>query len=193
LKNIICGLLLFLVSLELDAQAGMNIYGGISTMKSADANFTPENQIHSGYVAGLHARLNSDDLHFLFSGEYGTFDLIAKDKVNFDFKDDLKYFKFKPGLGLDFLHFKNAVGLRTKVQGVLLVLSKYDEEALQSSNLKSEYKKINDGSAGVATSLGVFIGPLTADIEYEHGLLNFVNGIKTSKLNFLSFTVGLKF
>jgi hypothetical protein len=73
------------------------------------------------------------------------------------------------------------------------MINKYDEEQLINSNLPKEYKVLNDGSAGIATSLGVFIGPLTADISYEIGIINFVKEIKTTKLNFLDFTVGLRF
>ncbi len=192
LRGAIAGILIFSASF-IFGQAGMNIYAGPSVMFSQDPNFTPSGQYHSGYVTGLHGRLNSDAMYFLLSGEYGAFSLLPSKDIKFLGKGKLTYFKFKVGLGADIINISNKAGIRIKAQGSLLSASNYEETLLSDPRLSNGYNDLNDGSAGISTGVGLFLGPLTVDLGYEHGIINFIKAKKDSKLNFLDLVVGLRF
>ena len=79
-------LVAFLISTataKLWGQAGMTIYVGPSVAFSGDNVVTAGGEAHFGYVIGANARLNSDFMYFMLTGEYGTFDLVANKKWNF--------------------------------------------------------------------------------------------------------------
>ena len=55
------------------------------------------------------------------------------------------------------------------------------------------YEHLNDSSAGIATGLGMDIGPLTLDLEYQKGIINAYKNQKDSTFNVWSFAVGFFF
>jgi hypothetical protein len=185
---------IFMTFLQLGfGQAGMNVYVGPSIMNSRDVNFTPKGQQHSGYVIGVNGRLNSDNMYFLLTGEYGTFGLLTSDKLDVLGDKNVSYFKFKVGLGGDIVRLSKNAGIRIKGQGVMLASLKVDETGLLDPKFTNGYEKLNDGSAGVVGGLGFYIGPFTADFSYEYGLLNFINKKSLTKLDFVDFVVGVRF
>jgi hypothetical protein len=192
-KIIFVSMFMLFMSSSIFSQAGMNIYAGPFVMATQDQNFTPKGEYHSGYLVGLHGRLNSDNLYFLLSGEYGLTNIVSNKEIKIFGDKDLTFFKFKVGLGLDILKLSENAGIRVKGQGVLLSVSKLDETLLNIPRFRDDYKDVNDGTVGVATGVGVFLGPLTFDINYEIGFLNFVKEKPDTNLNFLDLVVGLRF
>jgi hypothetical protein len=164
-------------------------------MKSPDEIVSPSGKAHYGYVIGAHARLNSDYMYFLLSGEYGTFDLIANSKATFIGGDDLKYAKGKIGLGFDVARLTRNIVLRSKLQGTVMFVNDFDQKLIDNDPLLSPngYTKINDGIGGLATCVGIRIGSFFTDLEYEKGFFNLYNKKKDSKINFISLTAGFQF
>lgn len=177
------------------SQAGMGIYLGPSVMKSTDAIVTPGSNMHYGYVIGAHARLNSDNMYFLLSGEYGTFDLIANNSAKFIGGEDLTYAKGKIGLGFDIAKISRKIVLRSKLQGTVMFVNNFNQDIINNDPLLSAngYSAINDGIGGLATCIGIRFGSFFTDLEYEKGFFNLYHEKKDSKLNFISLTAGFQF
>lgn len=177
------------------AQAGMSVYLGPSFAKSSDALVSPKGKAHYGYVIGAHARLNSDDMYFLISGEYGTMDLIANSDIKFFGGDDLSYAKGKIGLGFDIAKLSRSISLRSKLQGTVMFVNNYNTETLKNDPILAAngYNSINDGIGGLATCIGLRLGAIFFDVEYEKGFFNIYNKKSDSKLNFISLTAGISF
>lgn len=108
--------------------AQFTIYGGISNIYSRDALVTPKGQSHTGYVTGLNIRMLDDGLCFLFTGEYGTMNLLASEKQDYFKKPELTYLKGKVGLGLDLFKISKKLKVRTKFQGSILYINSYDKK-----------------------------------------------------------------
>lgn len=173
----------------------MTIFVGPSVAFSGDKVVTAGGEAHFGYVVGANARLNSDFMYFMLSGEYGTFDLIGNKKWNFIGGDDLVYFKGKIGLGFDIKKLSARTTLRTKLQGTLLFVNDYDQAWINNDArlAANGYNSLNEGIAGLSTCLGLTIGSLDIDLDYDHGLYNLYNGHKKSKISTLSLTTGFRF
>ncbi len=171
-------LFLTFYSILANAQAGAHIYAGGVMVTSGDKTLTLPKSGTLGYEAGLDARLNSDDMYFLLGGKFGILG-----------KKDVSYLKGRVGLGFDIFHFSHNIYLRTKLQGSLNFLLDYNSEIA----LPLGYDKINDGFAGGVTGLGLTLGSLMIDLEYEYGILNVAYKQPTSKLNFLALNAGFRF
>lgn len=177
------------------SQAGMGIYLGPSVMKSTDKVVSPGGSMHYGYVIGANARLNSDNMYFLLSGEYGTFDLIANKSAKFIGGEDLSYAKGKIGLGFDIAKISRKIVLRSKLQGTVMFVNNFNQDVIDNDPLLSAngYSLINDGIGGLATCIGIRFGSFFTDLEYEKGFFNLYHEKKDSKLNFISLTAGFQF
>ncbi|HMS98261.1 MAG TPA: hypothetical protein PLQ57_09245 [Saprospiraceae bacterium] len=191
-------LVAFLISTataKLWGQAGMTIYVGPSVAFSGDNVVTAGGEAHFGYVIGANARLNSDFMYFMLTGEYGTFDLVANKKWNFIGGDDLVYFRGKIGLGFDLKKLSSRTTLRTKFQGTLLFVNDYDQNWINNDArlAANGYTKINEGIAGLSTCLGLTIGSFDLDLDYDHGLYNLYTGHKSSKISTISLCGGFRF
>lgn len=187
--------LIFSKTSSILGQAGMTLYAGPSIAFSADKVVTAGGEAHFGYVIGANARLNSDFMYFMLTGEYGTFDLVANKKWTFIGGDDLVYFKGKIGLGFDIKKLSARTTLRSKIQGTLLFVNDYEQSWIDNDVrlAANGYTKINEGLAGLSTCLGLTIGALDLDLEYDHGFYNLYNEHPKSKISSLTLTTGFRF
>jgi hypothetical protein len=176
-------------------EAGLNIYAGPSAMFSRDKIVTKKGEGHYGYVIGANARLNSDFMYFLFSGEYGTFDFLSSKSLKIVGGNDLTYMKGKIGLGFDVVKLGRRTHLRTKFQGNIMFVNNFDQSLLEkTASLKNNgYTNVNDGIGGLSTGIGISKGAMTLDLEYEYGLFNFFYEKEESKLDFLNLVMGVRF
>jgi hypothetical protein len=192
IKVIILTILVFNTIL---GSAQFTIYGGISNIYSRDALVTPKGQSHTGYVTGLNIRMLDDGLCFLFTGEYGTMNLLASEKKDYFNKPELTYLKGKVGLGFDLFKISKRLKVRTKFQGNLLYINSYDEKKVGAGPALKEsgYSELNEAIGGLSTGLGLTFGILDFDFEYEYGFYNIYYARHRSALNFYNFTAGLRF
>ena len=165
-------------SVMMNAQAGAHIFAGGVMVSSSDKNLTIPKSGALGYEVGLDARLNSDNMYFLVGGKYGVLG-----------KKEFSYIKGRIGLGFDIFHFSHNIYLRTKIQGSLNFVNDYDSNIAVNPG----YEKVNDGFAGVNTGLGLTLGALMFDIDYEYGIFNVAFKQADSKINFLGLNVGYRF
>jgi hypothetical protein len=178
----------------LHGQTGITIYTGLSYAVSPDKIMTPSGTSHTGYVAGISARLNDDPMYFLFTGEYGAFNLTASEKIGFISDKDLTYTKGKFGLGFDLTKLGKNTTLRSKFQGNILVIYKVTQDEVPiDSPSNNKYVKLNEAIAGLSSGIGITYKHLDFDFEYEHGFYNIYYTKKQTTMNFFNFTVGVRF
>ena len=171
------------------SQSGAKIYAGVTTAWNADNNVTPEGQLHSGWEAGLDARLNNDRMYFLLGIKYGQTDLLATTSPSFFGGSKMEIIKGRVGLGFDVIRISSNFFITAKVAGSIVYVNNYDKDLLT----KDGYDKINDGTAGLIGGAGIRIGKLNVDLEYEHGLFNMYSQQKLSNMHFVSLLFGINF
>ena len=187
--------LLLLIAISSNAQSGMSVYGGISTAFSPDKLITPSGTAHNGYVVGANIRMLDDGLCFLFTGEYGTFNLMSNKDMSFFKGHSLSYLKGKFGIGFDLVHLGKKSKLRSKFQGNILYINDFDKAQVGATPFLREtgYSLLNEAIGGLSSGLGFTIGILDIDLEYEHGFYNIYYSKHESKLNFINLTTGVRF
>ena len=171
------------------SQAGVKAYAGIITAYSQDDLITPEGYIHSGYTIGVDTRLDNDPMYFLIGGAFGTMDLISTKSLSYFDGDKLTFIKGRFGLGFDVLRITSKIFITTKFAGVIKYIVSYDETLLTIP----EYDVINKGTATVLGGVGVTIGLLSVDFEYEYGLFNLYSEKKDTRFDYINITAGINF
>jgi hypothetical protein len=176
------------------SQSGITIYSGLTYATSPDKIMTPEGTAHLGYTVGITARLNEDPMYFMFTGEYGAFNLAADQRISFVKNKDLSYTKGKFGLGFDLAKLGKKTTLRSKLQGNILMIYKVDQEIVPNdAPPTNKYIQLNEAIGGISTGIGLTYGMLDLDIEYEHGIYNIYYQKQKSTVNFFNFTAGIRF
>lgn len=172
-----------------NGQAGAKVYVGPLLAYSYDNTITPDGYMHSGYMVGIDARLNNDRMYFLLGVNYGLVDLIASKTISLFEGSKMTFLKGRIGLGFDIIRLKPNLFITGKFAGSLNYLLDYE------SNLLTEpgYQTINDGTAGLVGGLGVRIGFVNIDLEYEYGLFNQYNLRKDTRFDYLAITTGINF
>jgi hypothetical protein len=185
--------ILLLSCIQTYAQSGLTFYTGYSYAISPDKVMTPSGNSHTGYTVGLTARLNEDPMYFMFTGEYGVFNLTASDKIASVKNKNLAYTKGKFGLGFDVAKLGTNTTLRSKFQGNILVIYKVSQNIVPiDSPPDNKYILLNEAIAGLSSGIGLTYKHLDFDFEYEHGLYNIYYGKKNTTMNFFNFTVGIR-
>ena len=185
---------LFLLSMvqfnTASAQGGMNIYSGISAAFSHDKNVTPAGFGHYGHFVGVDFRLNSGDLYFAGGGRYYFTSLLAEENTSFfNNANAYRYFSARFGFGFNLLNLSYKNRLRSKIMGAFNIAGVSPDNMIDIPG----YQRLNDSSAGVITGLGLDIGALTIDLEYQFGLINAYYNQQNSKFNVTSLAIGFFF
>lgn len=178
------------INLSLSAQGGLNLYSGFAASYSKDINVTPAGMGHYGYFLGADFRLNSGDMYFAGGGRYYFTSLLPENEVSFfSNSETYSFLTARFGLGFNLYHFSYHTRLRSKILGVIDFSGASPSKMIDVPG----YQNLNDSSAGIATGLGLDIGPLTVDLEYKKGLVNAYRNQKDTKFNVWSFAVGFFF
>ncbi len=174
-------------------QASMHIYTGLANGINHDKIFAASGTGHFGFLGGLELRTNSDELYFLFNGEYGLLNPLPT-KFNYFASDNVTFSKLKIGLGVDVKKLSRKRFIRTKLQGTLISLNKLDPNLLKQNPLyvSKEYQAFNENLAGLQLGLGYHTGKWNMQIEYEAGFYNFISQKKDTKISFINLIVGYK-
>lgn len=172
------------------AQAGgMRAYTGITTMTNTDKVANPDGFAHTGYHIGADGRLFSGGMAFLVGARYTSTSKLPIDKFKLSgHPSSLSVMNGRVGLDIYIFNFAPVFKVRTKLLGSFdIVISETGNE-----NPPPGYN-LNDGWLGAVAGLGADVGPITVDIEYEHGIINGYNKIKGSTFNSFSFSLGFFF
>lgn len=170
-------------------RGGASVYYGITHVISQDKNFTPEGQQQTGYHFGLDARLFSGTMFFGGGLEYHIVSLLPIENTEyFSPKTTLGIAKLRGGLGFNLFQITQKVVLRAKTYGTFNFNASYDAKLSEEKGF--EYVGAYAGAIG---GLGLDIGAITLDFDYEYGLVNAVSDQKDSKMDFYKLSVGIFF
>jgi hypothetical protein len=189
------------------AQINMTIHSGLSYAYTPDQVLAPKGTGFAGYLLGGDVRLLDDGLCFMFTGDYGRFNLSPNNKYQFFSNHSLSYYKAKFGVGYDLYDFTPKVNprkmtkprtlkLRSKIQGNLTYINKFDPQQVAGGSAflkETGYIELNESIAGISSGIGLTIGSIDFDLEYEYGFFNIYFTRKESKLNFINFYTGFRF
>jgi len=168
---------------------GLVIQGGVSTMYAKDNNITKSNQAHYGYVVGADARLLDGDMYFIIGGQYHATSLASTSAPNFFTGNDWKILMGRMGLGFNILTFGNNIALRSK----LLASINFTLDSPKGGLNIPDYMLVNDSSLGATTGIGITLGAIDVDLEYQYGFINAYNKQPKSTFDIWTLVAGFHF
>ncbi|MFM2395274.1 MAG: hypothetical protein RLZZ546_3257 [Bacteroidota bacterium] len=177
------------------SQSTISIYTGLTYGKSPDKTVTPTGTGHYGYLVGSNLILFDDGLHFLFTGEYGKMNLLPEKEMIFFKRKHLSFVRAKGGIGFDLYKFNAKARLRSKLQGNVFYVYRFDGTLKDATpaQIETGYTTLNEAVGGLSTGLGFTYGKLDIDIEYEKGYFNIYYEKLNSKFDFITLTTGVRF
>lgn len=189
--TLIIFVLFLLTSIGYGQSAGLVLQTGLTASYSKTPNLTSANQAHYGWMAGADARILDGGLYFLLGAQYHQTQILSTGKPEF-FTNDLEMMKFRLGMGFTIVQLSYKSFIRSKVLGsVNFILdgpdtNPYFPNSPQPANL-------NDSSLGLTTGIGLTLGSLDFDLDFEYGLLNVVFKQPKSTFDSFTFMVGFHF
>ncbi|MBK8515460.1 MAG: hypothetical protein IPL55_03950 [Saprospiraceae bacterium] len=185
--------LLFLTTLYsvsfIQAQTqGLVVQTGLTAAYSKDKIVTHPGEGHYGWMIGADARLMEGNLYFVIGGQYHQSSLASTSNAAF-FSNDWKMIMGRGGLGFNILNVSDKIALRSKVLGSLNFIMDSPTDGL---NIEG-YKDINDSFLGVVSGLGITLGSLDIDLEYQYGFINAYRLQPNTTFNIWTFMAGFHF
>lgn len=166
------------------AQApGLVIQSGLSMLYSKDTNITLPNQAHYGYMIGADARLLDGDLYFIIGGQYHSTSLASTGSPSFFSGHDWKIMMTRMGVGFNVLRLTEKLSIRSKA----LISINFTLDSPSGGLNIPNYEKVNDSFLGIGTGLGITLGAIDLDLDYQYGFINAYN--KQSKSTFDAWTL----
>jgi hypothetical protein len=170
------------------SQAGASVYAGPVTGFSPDGNITASGQGHYGWAAGLDARIAGDDMYFMIGAQYQKLSLISSSQPAF-FDNDWTIAAGRCGIGGTLFHLSSVSRIRAKA----LASFNFNLEAPSGALNIPGYTRLNDSHLGAVGGLGLSIGILDIDFEYQHGIINVYNDQPKSIFHSVAIFLGLNF
>ncbi len=156
-------------NINLYAQSpGLVIQGGLTASYSKDKIVTKPKEGHYGWMLGADARVLEGDLYFIIGGQFHQTSLVSSKGADFFKKNDWKILMGRFGFGFNVLKFSENLAIRSKILGSL----NYVLDAPAGGLNIDGYKEINDSYLGLVTGLGVTIGSLDIDLDFQYGVIN---------------------
>jgi len=190
MKNLLAIACLLLFTNQAWSQlGGARAYAGISALINQDPIANPEGTSHTGYHFGVDARLMSGTMSFIVGGKYTSVSKLPIDGFKLTgHSSQLSMANGRVGLDYSIMSFGEYFRIRTKVLGSIDITLNISEEGV----LPADYE-YNGGWLGAVGGLGVDIGPVIIDFEYEYGLLNAYSEKKSATFNSWSLSAGVFF
>lgn len=165
------------------------IQTGLTAAFSKDEVVTPSGHGHYGWMLGVDGRILEGDIYFILGGQYHQSSLVASTKPEFFTKNNWKTFMGRCGLGMNVYRLSEQTVLRTKLLASVNFILDAPSNGLDIPN----YEKLNDSYLGAVTGVGITIGFIDIDLDYQYGIINAYN--KQSNTTFSSWTLmaGLHF
>jgi hypothetical protein len=180
----------FVITFNISAQSpGLVIQTGVSTAYAKDGNITFKNQAHYGYFIGADARILEGSMYFIIGGQYHATSLGSTSDPSFFTNNDWKIFMGRLGLGFDIIKLSDNLALRSKLLGSINFNIESPENALN----KQGYDTLNDSFLGATTGVGVTIGFIDIDLDFQYGLINAYTKQPKSTFDFWTLGVGVHF
>ena len=161
--------ILFFAQTAVDAQSpGLVIQAGLSTAYAKDTNITKGNQAHYGYVIGADARIIEGSMYFIIGGQYHVTSLNSTSSQDFFKNNDWKILMTRLGLGFNIIKFSDKLALRSKLLGSI----NFSLDSPRGGLNIPDYMVLNDSFLGVTSGLGLTIGFIDIDLEFQFGVIN---------------------
>jgi hypothetical protein len=167
---------------------GLVVQAGLSSAFSHDKNITPSGKGHYGWVVGADARLLDGGLYFLMGGQYHRLNLVAESTPLPFTNKDWGIFTGRFGIGFNFWRIHERLALRSK----LLCSINFNQD-VDISKLMQPYDRINDSFLGIGSGLGLTLGILEFDVDFQYGVLNAYNKQKDTNFNMINLVAGVRF
>jgi len=171
--------------------AGLVLQTGLTASYSKTPNLTAAKQAHYGWMAGADARILDGGLYFMLGAQYHQTQILSTEKPEF-FNNDLEMMKFRLGMGFTLVKLSYKSFIRSKVLGsVNFVLDGPDTKPYFPNS--PQPANLNDSSLGLTTGIGLTLGALDFDLDFEYGVLNLVFKQPKSTFDSFTFMVGFHF
>ncbi|MEE9372874.1 MAG: hypothetical protein V3V00_07445 [Saprospiraceae bacterium] len=151
--------------------------------------FTPKDFSHSGWRIGIDQQILGKGIYLLGGLHYVRFNEEARNGTNF-FETSPAIQILKPRAGIGITPFALTDLFKIRLKG--LVSYNYFL-AFKGETVTFETEKIKSGYLNLDLGVGVTVGFITVDIEYELGLDGTIKDLDDSKFRFLSVSAGLMF
>lgn len=180
----------FVITFNISAQSpGLVIQTGVSTAYAKDGNITFKNQAHYGYFIGADARILEGSMYFIIGGQYHVTSLGSTSDPSFFTNNDWKILMGRLGLGFDIIKLSDNLALRSKLLGSI----NFNLESPENVLNKQGYDTLNDSFLGATTGVGVTIGFIDIDLDFQYGLINAYTKQPKSTFDFWTLGVGVHF
>lgn len=168
---------------------GLVIQTGITTSYSKDFNITNNKGLHYGWMVGADARILDGDMYFIVGGQYHATGLRSTTTPDFFKNNDWSLLHGRVGLGFNIFRINEKVTFRSKLLGSVNFLIDAPSKALNIP----DYELLNDSFLGAVTGLGVTIGMIDIDVDFQYGLINAYNKRPESTFDIWTLMVGFHF
>ena len=188
MKNFCFIVLIFLTGFySANAQGGVQIFGGISSIHNTSPDITKAGHMQSGFTIGIQSRLKDGTFVAGPGLKYSRITMMSSDGADFFSKESNYHILSMPmNIGLEYrLNF--ITKLRMYTGGDLHYYYKIDDNSHEIN-----YDFVNDYFFGAHAGIGIDLYWVTFDVIYEKGLTD-AHKFENSKYNFLTATVGFFF
>ncbi len=190
MKYLFMCLFLVLYSLDLSSQSpGLVIQAGLTEAYSKDKNVTKSKEGHYGWMFGADARILEGDLYFILGGQYHQTSVKSSGSADFFKSNDWKILMGRFGFGFNIIKFADNLAIRSKILGSL----NYVMDAPTGGLNIDGYREINDSYLGIVSGLGVTIGSLDIDLDFQYGTINAFRFKPETKFNSWTLMTGFHF
>jgi hypothetical protein len=168
---------------------GLVIQGGVSASYSKDPNITNSGQAHYGWMLGADGRLLDGNIYFIIGGQYHQTNLVSTSLSKIFSEKDWQILMTRFGLGFNVITFSERLALRSKLLGSINFILDSPEDGLKIPG----YTKVNDSYLGITTGVGITIGSIDLDLDYQYGIINAIYQQPKSTFDSLTLMAGFHF
>ena len=165
--------------------AHFGLLSGSNSLK----DLTPDNFSHSGWRVGVDQNIFGKGVYIIGGLHYVRFNEEARDGTNFfETSPAIQILKPRAGIGITPLSLTKLLKIRAKALASYNYFLAFDGE-----NASFESDKIKSGYLNLDIGVGVTVGVITVDVEYELGLNGVIEDLSDSEFRFLSVSAGFMF
>lgn len=178
-----------IITFTLLANSQTHMHFGLLSGSNKLETLTPDDFSHSGWRIGIDQQILGKGVYLLGGLHYVRFNEEARSGTNF-FETDpaIQILKPRAGIGITPLALTDLLKLRLKGMASYNYFLAFEGEraSFDSDKIKSGYLNLDIG-------IGVTVGILTVDLEYELGLNDVIEDLSDSQFRFLTVSAGLMF
>jgi len=170
-------------------QSQTHMHFGLLSGSNKLKDLTPDDFSHSGWRIGVDQNIFGKGVYIIGGLHYVRFNEEARDGTDF-FDTDPAIQILKPRAGIGITPFALTELFKIRFKG----LASYNYFlAFEGENASFDEDKIKSGYLNFDIGVGVTVGVVTVDVEYELGLNDVIDDLSDSQFRFLSVSAGFMF